>query len=87
MSTKESAFFVSDRKIMSGEIFLRISFSRWTVMGFPKPQQFQLRVAKEEETTADENPSAVVRSPELIVSVVEFEICWSLPYHSSLMIY
>ena len=69
MRTKESAFLVSDRKIIAGEIFLRISFSRWTVMGFPKPQQFQLKVAKEEEVFAGENPEPVDCLPETLLFV------------------
>ena len=41
---------------MSGECFLSISLIRWTVIGFPNPQQFQLSTAKEEEDFASENP-------------------------------
>lgn len=53
--TFSSVFFVSIRKIISGVLFLLISLSLWTVIGFPIPQQFQLSTAKEEEDAGCEN--------------------------------
>jgi len=41
---------------MSGNIDLRIFFNRWTVMGFPNPQQFQLTILKEAGLMDYENP-------------------------------
>lgn len=41
---------------MSGEFFLFNSKSLWTVMGFPRPQQFQLKMTKGGEEDRDENP-------------------------------
>ena len=35
-----------------------ISFSRWTVMGFPRPLQFQLAMTKEPGVEDCENPSS-----------------------------
>ena len=54
--TNSSGFFVSDRKITSGEDFLLSSLSLWTVLGFPNPQQFQLKMTKEEGEEGCENP-------------------------------
>lgn len=59
---------------MSGEIFLWISCSRWTVAGFPKPQQFQLSSAKEEEATAGENPESACCLPERPESEAELKL-------------
>ena len=55
-STLWSQFFVSERKIISGEHFEFKSKSLWTVCGFPIPQQFQLTTTKEEEDAGCENP-------------------------------
>lgn len=55
-ATVSSVFFVSDRKVMSGEFLLWISLRRWTVCGFPRPQQFQLTMTKEPEAEETENP-------------------------------
>lgn len=41
---------------MSGEFLLLISFSRWTVMGFPSSQQFQLAMTKDPGVEERENP-------------------------------
>ena len=49
-------FFVSMRKITSGSSSFLISLNRWTVMGFPNPQQFQLSIFKEEIGADFENP-------------------------------
>ena len=40
-------FLVSQRKKISGEFCRLISFKRWTVVGFPNPQQFQLSTTKD----------------------------------------
>ena len=42
---------------MSGLFLLFISFYRWTVAGFPNPQQFQLAMTKEPGVEHPENPS------------------------------
>lgn len=55
-STKVSEFFVSIRKIISGEVFLFSVMSLWTIVGFPSPQQFQLRTPKEADVFVQENP-------------------------------
>lgn len=46
------------RKKISGAFTLCISFRRWTVMGFPNPQQFQLATTKEPGVEDCENPSS-----------------------------
>lgn len=55
-STKTSGFLVSDKKITSGEHCLFRSLSLWIVAGFPKPQQFQLKMTKKDEEGGCENP-------------------------------
>lgn len=40
----------------SGESFLLSAISLWTVLGFPSPQQFQLRTPKEGDLPPPENP-------------------------------
>lgn len=57
-NTTESAFFVSWRKMKSVENFLLRSKSLWTVLGFPTPQQFQLKMPKEGGLPPSENPKA-----------------------------
>lgn len=42
---------------MSGEQLCESSKRRWTVMGVPIPQQFQLNTAKEEDFRGYENPA------------------------------
>ena len=43
---------------MLGHIDLHMSWIRWTVSGFPNPQQFQLTIAKEDPELGGENPPA-----------------------------
>ena len=43
---------------MLGHIDLHMSWIRWTVSGFPNPQQFQLTEAKEALDMGIENPPA-----------------------------
>ena len=43
---------------MCGDMLFCISFIRWTVSGFPNPQQFQLTEAKEALDMGNENPPA-----------------------------
>ena len=57
---------------MSGEHFFVSSLSLWTVVGFPKPQQFQLKTTKEEADEGWENPvgdfpSAQEVAPSLVL--------------------
>lgn len=53
--TKPSFYF---RKMISGAFFLRSSLRRWTVWGFPNPQQFQLSKTKEPGEDVTENPAS-----------------------------